>query len=185
MKKAINAALYWVLTTLLVTITFFFGLAFITFGAYEAHKKLSASNWLSVEATIVSNSIYETHTRNGTLWCPDWSYSYEVIGIRYQSNKMEPTITTSRHCFTDKAEAEENINNLPVGSKVIAHYNPNNTSQSAIIVTKVGVFEFLLIFSGFILFLGGISICSEAIKHKKNSIKANTEKSVQQQHYPS
>lgn len=173
MKKTINAALYWVLTTLLLTITFFFGLAFITFGAYEAHKKLSAYNWLRVEATIISNSIYETHARNGTLWCPDWSYSYEVIGIRYKSNKMEPTITTSRHCFSNKSEAEDNINNLQVGSKVIAYYNPNNPSQSAIIVTKVGVLEFLLLFSGFLLLFTGILICKEAIKHKNNTTKSN------------
>lgn len=161
MKHPIAASLLGVFCTI-------FGVAFALLGGYEAVAKSSAANWPRVQATIESGYVYETHSRR-SQWCPNWNYAYAVAGNIYRSNKMEPTLTTSRRCFPTKEIAEKSMKDLPVGSRVFASYDPDNPSQSAIVVETIGFFEFLLIGSGCAFIYCGGWLFAQVIRHRRNA----------------
>jgi hypothetical protein len=157
--------------SIICTILFAFGLALLGLAGYESVNKLSTANWLSVSATVDSVKVYESKNNKGTKWCPDFTYSFTVSGTTYRSNKIEPTLTTNRHCFLNRDAAEKNIKKLPVGSAITAYYAPSAPSRSAIVIQPIGMFELFLLISSFTFISVGIGLLLEVKRHFQKAPK--------------
>ncbi|MGF7190198.1 hypothetical protein JOE11_003245 [Robbsia andropogonis] len=87
----------------------------------------------SVTATIEAHRVDSFSVRGrATSWRPVWLYSYDVDGVRYRVESDTLRGGYSASSYTSKDIAEENAETRPVGSKVLAYYNPQNPKQSVL-----------------------------------------------------
>ncbi|WP_081765237.1 DUF3592 domain-containing protein [Robbsia andropogonis] len=90
-------------------------------------------SWPSVTATIEAHRVDSFSVRGrATSWRPVWLYSYDVDGVRYRVDSDTLRGGYSASSYTSKDIAEENAETRPVGSKVLAYYNPQNPKQSVL-----------------------------------------------------
>ncbi len=165
MKKTIIVLIY----IFLITLSAGTGTICLWLGVHEAIAKGAASNWPTTIATIDKVGTYEHKDRYGTRYCPDLEYFYTISDVIYHSNRMEPTITTARHCYAKRDDAENDLKKLPIGSKISIRYNPQIPSQSSLVILKpIGSFELLLIISGSVFLYIGIKVIKEAWQRYKS-----------------
>lgn len=165
MKKTIIVLIY----ILLITLTAGTGTICLWFGVHEAIAKAAAYNWPTTIATIDKVGIYEHKDRYGTRYCPDLEYFYTISDVIYHSNRMEPTITTARHCYAKRDDAENDLKKLPIGTNISIHYNPQIPSQSALVILKpIGPFELFLFIAGSVFMYAGINVIKEAWQRYKS-----------------
>ena len=151
-----------------------FGLVFLCAGsgaliAYN-HTRLEYSGFDSVEGHVLYAGL-KSHSGNkgSTLYAPCIAYSYEVDGRKYENDRYSAIESSS----SNRQREQDIVNGYTPGAPVTVYYSPDNpaksclaepdeSSQSAIIVALLGIF----VVTG--LFLIGVGV--HALLPRRNKI---------------
>src|SRR5450830_1304142 len=121
MKKSISY--------LLAIFLILMGSIFLYVSAYTFFKYKNAKVWPKTEAIVESSQIKNSLGRQGIIYCPIWNYSFVVGQQRYNSGS--PAFGSYK-CFYNYSNAQLELGKHPLGSKIVAIYNPSNPSDAAL-----------------------------------------------------
>jgi hypothetical protein len=115
------------------------GILGIVTATLQIRTERRAQDWLPVSAIIEKVGI-NSHTegKSGYVYCPLWTYRYEVDGISYDGNSIyagDTGIGASQvSCPWSEAETKRKLAVSPPGSNVTAFYDPSNPSMATLII---------------------------------------------------
>lgn len=122
-----------------IFIFFVIGIVIIVI-SIRARKKAEASqNWPSAQGQIIATEIKKDVSEDAegyttTTYKPVITYSYNVMGQTYQSDKIAFGMTTS---YGRMAKAQEVLDQYPLDSPVNVYYDPDNPAE-AVLERKAG-----------------------------------------------
>jgi len=110
----------------------------LAYGAFSGVSlAISERGWTSTEATVVSSSIGEGHTKRGSYWYAVLTYTYTADDTSYVGNGHDMY-------FTSPPTVESLAAARPTGYHLTAYYDPKNPQQSTLHLRKSFVERFAL-----------------------------------------
>lgn len=105
------------------------GVLSIAASAVQQLRAQRTAGWPTTEARIVQTEIQtESARRDGVSYKPRVQYEYTVNGTRHVGSKLSHSIPTSR----SRDSIQSVLDRHQVGSTVLAHYNPDQPSESVL-----------------------------------------------------
>jgi hypothetical protein len=120
----------------------------------------SSSTWPQAEMTVTQGSVVTKRVRRGTTYRADIRYAFEVNGVAYMGKR----IWFQYGGTPDPAEAEDVLQQYQVGSTHRGYYKPDDPNES-VLHNEVGPLSYFFPLVGVALFLAGIPIARENLKH--------------------
>ncbi len=122
-----------------------------------------------VRARILASKI-ETHSdSDGTSYQPRIRYAYNVDGRRHVSERIAYDMGGGGS--GDRSDAQETLNNFPVGSVRTAYYNPGDPAQSVLTTDVSTLSIFLVLFLQPFMVIGAGFIWAGLVVRAENKLR--------------
>ena len=106
-----------------------FGLLLVVLGIRTALQEYTATRWPRTQGVIQTAAIRVVRTSRGSISIPEISYSYQVNGQPYGSNRVTFRFGT---VLLLPPSAESVVDAYPEGTVVTVYYNPRNPSEAVL-----------------------------------------------------
>jgi hypothetical protein len=140
----------WTFRVLIASVLWLYSLWMVSHSAYDAFSgvdlAIAERGWASTDATVVSSSIGEGHTKRGSYWYGVLTYSYAVGGTSYVG-------TGHDMYFPSQPTAENLAAARPTGYHLAAYYDPNDPQNATLHLRKSFVDRIALSVFVFMFFL--------------------------------
>lgn len=139
------------------------GLGVLIFAIFDYYEAKSSTSWENTIGKILESTIESHRNDDGITYKPVIVYSYKVNKKRYHSRVVY--FGESLHHSSIKVP-QDLVNRFPIGSEVKVYYNPKSPSNS-ILLAGVTNDNYINIFIGFALMVGGIFVVKNKLDKEK------------------
>ena len=114
--------------------------------AYLRKLENAESNWPTVDATIVADSVQSSTSKGGRVtWSPLWTYSYAIEGRTYLSQSNAVPGGFDARWYPSKQIAEQDLASRAIGDNVLAYYDPADPRRSVLDRRTPSIVELILL----------------------------------------